>query len=140
MLDASLLQFRAVRQMMSASPVLARQVKLLGELSDRRYQSELANSSYLWHAGRIDNGTFSVVEAASLGLQSLSSDYPAMREIDAQFGLNLMWMDPHDPADMAKQLKMMETSAQKFKSPASLASQSLDNLAPAYWAAIRECL
>jgi hypothetical protein len=98
----------------------------------------------LWHAGRIDNGTFSVVEAAHLGVPSLSGDYPAMREFDAQFGLNLSWMDAYSPNDMAQQLKMMEAEAMTFRerlpSAERLATQSVEQLAGAYWHAVRECL
>ncbi|MES2934136.1 MAG: hypothetical protein V4805_11695, partial [Pseudomonadota bacterium] len=60
-----------------------------------------------------------------------------------QFKLNLIWMNPHDPTDMAKQLKLMEVNTTQLKPSlfrVALASQSLEKLAPAYWAAIKECL
>lgn len=124
--------------------VLRKRLHWRGELADVQYRGTLAQASFLWHAGRIDNGTFSVIEAAHLGIPALSSDYPAMREIDAQFQLNLRWMNPLDPADMARQLKTMEKDAQNLRSTLptreSLLGQDLQHLAPAYWEAVRSCL
>lgn len=136
--------FQSVRAIYGASPALQRQLKAAGELPDAAYRARLAGAAFLWHAGRIDNGTFSVIEAAQLGVPSLSSDYPAMREIAAQFALNLTWMDAHRPDDMAQQLKFMEGNARDLRaglpSQARLASQSVERLAGAYWEAVRACL
>jgi glycosyltransferase involved in cell wall biosynthesis len=144
MLKSNLPHLKSVRDIVATSSVLKSQLKLLGELPDLAYQNQLIGCTFLWHAGRIDNGTFSVVEAAHLGVPALSSDYPAMREIDAQFGLNLSWMDAYSPNDMAQQLKMMEAEAMTFRerlpSAERLATQSVEQLAGAYWHAVRECL
>jgi len=135
---------KELARIVSFSPFLKRNMKLLGELPEMSYQDELSRSKFLWHAGRIDNGTFSVIEAAYLGVPSLSSDYPAMREIDRQFALNLAWMDADSPLNMATQLKKMETSASLIKSSlpdrAQLATESLARHANTYWAALKECL
>jgi glycosyltransferase involved in cell wall biosynthesis len=123
---------------------LPEQVTIAGELTNDRYRERLRGAAFLWHPARIDNGTFSVIEAAHCGVPSLSSDYPAMREIDEQFGLNLTWMDPLDPNDMAHQLHQMEASLAAIRngvpSRARLASQSVDNLAGAYWTVIKDYL
>jgi glycosyltransferase involved in cell wall biosynthesis len=132
----------AIREIRRANPSLKNNVVSEGELSDDKYQRLLSQAAFLWHAAKIDNGTFSVVEAASLGTPALSSDYPAMREIGQQFGLNLAWMDPNDPEDMARQLKTMErefaTARSNLPSQERLASQSVTNLASDYWSVIRE--
>ncbi len=123
---------------------LKNNVKILGELSDQNYKNLLANSVFLWHAARIDNGTFSVIEAASLGAPSLSSDYPPMREIDAKFRLNMLWMNPWDPMDMAKKLKQMELEAPQrrkiLKAEKDLEINSIEKIAIHYWNAIKDCL
>ena len=93
--DAS--HLRAFRDIRQSSAALKHHLKIEGELPDQRYQAQLGCAAFLWHPGRIDNGTFSVVEAAHLGVPALSSDYPAMREIDQQFSLHLTWIDPDDP-------------------------------------------
>jgi glycosyltransferase involved in cell wall biosynthesis len=123
---------------------LKRRLHWPGELPDVDFQRLLQGAAFLWHAGCIDNGSFSVVEAASLGVPALSSDYPPMREMDAQFALNLSWMDASDPKAMAKALKDMEQKHLERRAmlPTAdqLASQSIDRLAPAYWNAASACL
>jgi hypothetical protein len=53
-------------------------------------------------------------------------------------------MDAYSPNDMAQQLKMMEAEAMTFRerlpSAERLATQSVEQLAGAYWHAVRECL
>ncbi|MCY1391464.1 Glycosyl transferases group 1 [compost metagenome] len=123
---------------------LTSQLSWPGDLPDREYQRVLSNAAFLWHAGRVDNGTFSVIEAASLGVPSLSSRYPAMEEIESQFSLNLAWMDASDPIAMAHALKDMESTylTRKTLLPTAeqLSTNSTDQLAGAYWEAVRQCL
>jgi glycosyltransferase involved in cell wall biosynthesis len=131
-------------KLFKTSELLKKNLSWLGELPEASYQSQLVGAAFLWHAGCIDNGTFSVIEAAYSRVPSLSSDYPAMREIDKQFSLNLQWMDAHDPQHMAAQLKFMEVQAVELRSklPAGslLQEQSVENLAAEYWKVVRECL
>lgn len=135
---------KSLKQILDSSGLLRRQLEVMGELSDEAYLAVLSGAEFLWHAGRVDNGTFSVIEAAHLGVPSLSSNYPAMGEIDAQFSLNLMWMDANNPHDMARQLKYMENEAQTLRARLptheQLASQSIEKLANVYWQAVRDCL
>lgn len=135
---------RAMSDVFNSSKVLQKRVKWLGELPDARYRSLLSKSVFLWHAGRMDNGTFCVVEAAFLGVPSLSSDYPAMREIDREFELELMWMSPCCPQEMAHSLKTMEGDAvlrrKKLPSRDRLQVQGLEKYAKTYWMEIRACL
>ncbi|HVK93770.1 MAG TPA: glycosyltransferase [Noviherbaspirillum sp.] len=135
---------KPLRKIIDNSSTLKKQLRMPGELPEHAYQSRLAGATFLWHAGWIDNGTFSVVEAAQLGVPSLSSAYPAMREIDAQFNLKLQWMDAHDPHNMASQLKQMEKNAHSIRTGLPLADDlthhSVARLATAYWEAVRECL
>lgn len=126
------------------SRLLRSKIRWLGELPDSTYQMQLSNAAFLWHPGRIDNGTFSVVEAAQMGVPSLSSDYPAMREIDAQFQLNLTWMDSSKPKHMANQLKWIEenliTVKKSLPGKDILEQQEVGKLASEYWKVVRECL
>jgi glycosyltransferase involved in cell wall biosynthesis len=137
-------QLKQTMTWVRAHAQLKRRLHWPGELPDTDYQRLLQGASFLWHAGSIDNGSFSVVEAAGLGVPALSSDYPAMREMDAQFALNLSWMDANDPKAMAQALKDMEQMYLERRAllPTvdQLASQSIDRLAPAYWKAASACL
>lgn len=121
-----------------------RRVRVQGELPDRAYRRLLRGARFLWHAGRIDNGTFSVVEAAWLGVPALSSDYPAMREIAATHALPLAWMPAGEPEAMARALKAMESGAAalaaQLPSRETLGAQGVATLAAGYWREIRACL
>jgi glycosyltransferase involved in cell wall biosynthesis len=123
---------------------LRTRIRLCGELSDASYQRELASARFLWHPAQIDNGTFSVVDAAHVGVPSLSSDYPAMHEIDNQFELGLAWTPSDDPGRMARALKWMEEHVEQQRSvlpsKESLEKQNVDAFAGRYWAVVRECL
>jgi glycosyltransferase involved in cell wall biosynthesis len=144
LLDHKIDHLKPLISIWDSSPLLRQQVQLLGELSDSIYQKKLAQSQFLWHPARIDNGTFSVVEAAQFGIPALSSDYPPMREIDTQFKLNLTWMNPHHPLQMAQQLKRME-SQRVDAVPVQLPDAShfkdyaVGNLASQYWEVLRQC-
>ncbi|WP_241667775.1 glycosyltransferase [Pseudomonas sp. Sample_24] len=144
MLESSEPHLKSLSALVNASAALWEKVKWLGELPDFEYRCTLANATFLWHAGKIDNGSFSVVEAASLGVPALSSDYPAMREMDIQFSLQLSWMNASDYKEMAHQLKDMELTYLSKKallpSPEVLAEQGVEKLAAQYWGVIRECL
>lgn len=135
---------KSLNNLWSSSQYLRSRVKLLNELPDLIFQRKLFGSAFLWHPARMDNGTFSVIEAAYLRVPSLSSDYPAMREINAQFSLNLAWMDPYDSQNMALQLKQMEEQhndrRKKLPDKAQLEEQSLENLSSICWNVIRKCL
>lgn len=132
-----------VRTVDNSEP-LKRKIKLCGELSDLEYKKALKKAAFIWHPARIDNGTFSVIEAAYLNIPALSSDYPAMREIDRQFSLNLTWSDANSPEQMACQLKYIEEQAfhlrKNLPSKEILKEQRVENLAKHYWGVIRECL
>ena len=127
-----------------ASKSLRKHLRWKGVLPERAYRRTLSRAAFLWHPATIDNGTFSVIEAASLGIPALSSDYPAMREIDAQFSLDLAWMNGRDPEAMALQLKQMELNHLQRRSllpsKETLGEQSVTRLAQEYWKAVRACL
>lgn len=135
---------QAAIKIFNSNKLLKKRLRWLGELPDYEYRSVLANSKFLWHAGKIDNGTFSTIEAAYYSVPSLSSDYPAMREIDAQFALNLTWMNLDNYKEMAHKLKEMElshlTKAASLPTHERLNEQHVDRLGGTYWEVIRECL
>lgn len=131
-------------EILKRSPKLRKNLVLHGDLPDSVYQAMLARSQFLWHPGLVDNGTFSVVEAATLDVPALSSDYPAMKEMNEQFSLSLNFMDPTNAFDMAKQLKYMEENISeaisRLPTEDVLSEQSVDKLARKYWETISEWL
>ena len=67
-----------------------------------------------------------------------------MREIAATNSLAIAWMDPHDPEQMASQLKAMEERADALRAQvpdrATLEANGVERHAAAYWREVRECL
>ena len=124
--------------------VLSGRVRILGELPDTLYRAQLAGAAFLWHPAQPDNGNLRVVDAAALGVPSLSSRYPAMDEINERFDLNLAWMESDRPSEMALRLKWMEEHASRLRndlpSAEQLAKHGVERAAAAYWSVIRECL
>jgi hypothetical protein len=58
--------------------------------------------------------------------------------------LNLTWMDPHNPLQMAQQLKFMESHCDLLRSKLPdvrlFQKYSVDNMANQYWEVIGKCL
>lgn len=86
-----------------------------GELNTDEYYQVLKKARFLIHPCLIDNGTFTVVEAACVGTPSLTSDYPQMREISEAFQIEFSYMNQHDFFDIAKSMKIMERKAEKIE-------------------------
>lgn len=135
---------REAAQIIAESRSLKSRLKLLGELPDGKYAAVMKSARFYWHPTIIDNGTFSVVEAARLGVPSLSSNYPAMREMDAQFELNLAYAPSDDPDSIAARLRWMEDNADQQRTllPAEevFERNSVDSVAGAYWQAVGDLL
>lgn len=119
-------------------------LRFRGDLSDSEYMRTLAGATFLWHPARVDNGTFCVIEAALCGVPSLSSDYPAMRELDERYELSLQWMSADDPRQMARRLKWMEEQAASLReslpTPEALDNHDVAHVAADYWNTVKECL
>jgi len=126
------------------SLILQESLQFCGELSDHLYKTKLKNSAFLCHSTLIDNGTFSVIEAAQYGIPSLSTDYPPMREINERFDLDLTWMDGTNPKHMAHQLKEMEQQYMILKEKMSKRDpkqfRHTQSEEAYYWRVIKECL
>jgi glycosyltransferase involved in cell wall biosynthesis len=144
LLSSEATHLKPLADIVNSSEILKSKMHIEGELSDSEYQGLLAGAEFLWHPATIDNGTFSVVEAAHLGVPALSSDYPAMREMDGQFQLNLAWMESSDPDQMAQKIQMIEQQVEKYReslpTEEMLAVRSLEKSAKSYWKVVRECL
>lgn len=101
------------------------------------YAATLSAAQFLWHPTKIDNGTFSVIEAAYCNVPALSSHYPQMHFINERFSLNLSFCDPSQPKDMARQLKKMEeehiSKRQMLPTQATLEKYCAAQLAPEFW-------
>ena len=127
-----------------SSSALKQQLSIEGELPDRAIGPHSVAPLSFGIPQRSTTAHFPSLEAAHFGVPALSSDYPAMREIDVQFALRLTWMDQDDPEDMARQLKHMEedleTPRRHLPRAEELASHAFDKHGGAYWSVIKEYL
>lgn len=121
-----------------------KKIRLKGELSNLAFQAEIAKSVFVWNPTKIDNGTFTVVDAAYLGVPSLSSDYPSMREMDEQLKLGITFRPSTDPKSMADGLLWLQENSEYARThlpqASELASHSPKSIGPAYWEAVRPWL
>jgi glycosyltransferase involved in cell wall biosynthesis len=133
-----------VKAIFESSPALRRNLVLMGELPDTIYQKTLSAARFLWHTALVDNGTFAAIEAATFGVPTLSTRYPAMEEMAEEYGLKVAWCDANQPRDMAIELRRMEAQADSLRndlpSRDSLRTKGLAFAARAYWQVVRECL
>jgi len=90
-------------------------VKVLGYLSDHTYLSLLKDAKFLWHNVIYDNGTFSIIEASSVGTPVLSSDYPQIRFIDEQFKVGSKFFNARDPLEAAAKIRAMEEDSKRTR-------------------------
>lgn len=89
-------------------------VKVLGYLSDHTYLSLLKDAQFLWHNVIYDNGTFSIIEASSVGTPVLSSAYPQIEFIDQQFKVGSSFFDARDPIEAATKIRAMELKSKRL--------------------------
>lgn len=135
--------FQECRNIVAGSQSLRRELIVAGELSDGSYAGTIRHARFLLHGGLYDNGTFTVIDAALLGVPSLCSRYPSMEYLDRTLGLNLTFFDPYDVKGMARGLHEMEQrqGGISLPDPASLhrfdwrnvAGQFYDSVAPYIW-------
>jgi glycosyltransferase involved in cell wall biosynthesis len=136
--------YPSLEKKLAFSQKLKTKVLFCRELPDAAYKQKLQSAAFLFHSAVVDNGTFSVLEAAQLGIPSLSSDYPPMREIDLRFNLGLNWMDSASAENIALNLKKMEETYLQLKE--NILKKNLDQFRHThddeiyYWEVIKSCL
>ena len=105
---------KRVREMIRQDKLLNKHIKFYGELPKLSYYDTLANAQFLFHPGYADNGSATVVDAAGVGVPSLSSDYPGMRYLSDYTKIPLQYTDPFDADAMSESLLDMETHIAKY--------------------------
>lgn len=132
---------QSVREKLKNTRYTKERLHLKGNQSVANYAALLSAAKFLWHPTKIDNGTFSVIEAAYCGVPALSSHYPQMHYINERFSLNLSFCHSTQPHDMALQLKKMEeehaVKRQALPEKTALEKYSFTQLAPEFWNLIR---
>ncbi len=130
-----------IRDFLEEKSTVQQRLHIKGHLSTPEYLSILSSAKFLWHPALIDNGTYSVIEAAYYETPSLSSNYPQMHYINERFNLGLNFCNATEPEDMAAQLKHMEENHEKNRQllpkKEFLEQFSYKKIAPDVWNTIR---
>ncbi len=106
-----------VRHMISSSASLRDNVINLGEIPQPRFISTLQKARFVLVPNLYDNGCYTVVDAAFLGVPALVADHPAQRYLDETFRLNSMFFNPYDSDELAGMLKVMESNHHTVQLP-----------------------
>ena len=135
---------KKVRNLLASTPSVANRLVCMGNLNTSQYISTLASAKFLWHPAIIDNGTYSLVEAAYYGVPSLSSYYPQTAYMNERFKLNSLFFNPLKTTEMAASLKTMEQEykkrSQDLPTKEFLDTFSWEALAPDIWKFFRNLL
>jgi len=134
----------AFRERVKNNKILKERLIICPNLNKHEYYSLIKKSHFLWHPVLTDNGTFTVIEAAMLGIPGLSSDYPQMHYKDQYFGLNLTFFDQKSPEAIADALIRMEgeflAKKAQLPNPEKLSQFNWKNNAENYYHVIRDLL
>lgn len=97
-----------IRQLINEHNSLKKNIVVKGYLSKKDYFILLKNAKFLFHPGYADNGNGTVFDAAMLGVPSISSDYPAMRNMDTTCNLKISFFDWSNSEEIANALFQIE--------------------------------
>lgn len=130
--------------LIKADDTLQSNLVFCGNLPKKSYLTKLRDASFLLHGGIIDNGNGSVVDAAVLGVPSISSRYPAMEYMNDELHLNLHFFDPSKPSSLALQLAEAERSSEEWQNAVptreQLSSHMLDAIYMDVFQTIRQII
>jgi hypothetical protein len=126
-----------VKALIADSKALRKHLFVAGELSEASYRSALQHARFLLHANVYDSGALAAVDAAHLGVPTLSARNPGTEFFDQLFGLNLTFFDPYSVDDLAAALKDMETQREVgLPDPATLERFHWRNAAASVYEAV----
>ena len=97
-----------IRKVFVNNQSLRHHVFIQGFIDFDTYYDLMANASFVFHPGIADNGSGAVVDGAALGIPSLVSNYPAMRDIQRFTGIPFRYMDPFSIENISDALIDME--------------------------------
>ena len=100
-----------IRKWIESEPLLKKHLRIRGGLKPAACANVLAGARFAFHPGYGDNGATVAVDAAGLGVPTLSSEYPAMRALANFMEIPLRSMPAFAPDDIAEALLDMEANA-----------------------------
>lgn len=133
-----------IRHKINSHSVYNDRIFFMGDMEYTDYTHVLQSAKFLFHPTLIDNGTFSVLEAAVYGVPSASANYPQMCYMAEKFDLTMHFFDPHCINEMTKTLFWMEKYHQdyekKLPSKDSMLEKSYLSFSKELWTVIQETM
>lgn len=104
-----------VRECIKKEKIFENKLVFCGNMSKNKYLNVLSNAKFFMHPGFTDNGNMTTIDAAFLGVPTITSDYPAMRYYENYMKLNMRFFDPFNPKELKLLLLDMEKNYKKYK-------------------------
>lgn len=135
---------RKVRSFIEGSPELQKRITFKGFVSDAEFARLMQGAAAVLHTSTGDNGTYTALEAAWLGVQTVCSRYPAMEQLANQFELPLVKFDIYDTGSLIAALRGGIQHSQEYRQSLptheQLARFRFDRLAPEYWLRFKDAI
>lgn len=93
-----------IYEFISNDSLLKKHILILGTLPKKEYYGLLKSARFFFHPGFADNGNGGAFDAAMLGVGTISSDYPAMREMNNEMNLGMKFFDRNNAEQIAEML------------------------------------
>ena len=87
---------------------LEEHLKFCGNMSKSKYVQTLRQAKFFMHPGLMDNGNMTAVDAASVGVPTISSNYPQMKYYEEYMHLHMRFFDPYSEKSLKNVLLQTE--------------------------------
>ena len=104
-----------VREFIKKEKLFKNKLVFCGNMSKNKYLNILGKAKFFMHPGFTDNGNMTAIDAAFLGVPTITSDYPAMRYYEEYMHLNMRFFNPFKPNELKQLLFDMEENHEKYK-------------------------
>lgn len=115
LLDIQIAYLEKCRSIIFKNKTLRRHLLFEGNLAKDEYYTLLASAKFLIHPGYGDNGNGSAIDAGLLGVPTLSSNYPAMRNMEDKMHLGITFFERNKPEALSKLLIQVEKNLSDLK-------------------------
>ena len=102
-----------IRRMIEEDPLLKENLVFCGNMDKEKYYRVLKHAKFFMHPGITDNGNMTAIDAAFLGVPTITSDYPAMRYYEEKMKLKMCFFDPFKAEELIHLLIRMEKDYKK---------------------------
>lgn len=102
-----------IRKVIQEDSLLKKNLVFCGNMVKEKYYRILKNAKFFMHPGFIDNGNMTAIEAAFLGVPTITGDYPAMRYYEETMKLNMLFFNPFQAKELSRLLIIMEDDYKK---------------------------